>query len=525
MFKKKENTTTIVERKPKKKMKRWKIVAIVVVALILVYMIAGSLFGSAEDMLPAVDTAEVTKGDVTSTLETSGTIGSEVTRVYASPVNALVGDVPVVTGQNVQKGAYLLTYDTTSLQKSYDIAELQAKAEDATSNDTLAKSSESATDLANSASDIQTLQSQIDTLNAEIANLQSQATGTEVESNNNAQATEELAKLKGELEAIETQIAALEAKEQQGTISDSEKATLKQLKKDKKAKEKEIAKKEKSVKSSAEIANSMTNIQAQLTQKNTQLAELQSKLAEAQSKNATAEAGILSDAAKANINYSKQASKLTLEQTAADLSKAKAGITADFDGIVTDVQAAAGTMAAEGTPLITLASANDMCVEIPVSKYNLANIKMDQNATVTFQDKEYQGTINYISKVAAKNESGASMVTVKVHINNPDDNLILGLDAKVSIDLGTAENVLVVPISAVNSDTAGDFVYVVENNLVVKKYVTTGMSAKETMEIKSGIEAGEKVITSVDSSIMEGMPVTENIQEDTEAIQTTEAAE
>ena len=126
-----------------------------------------------------------------------------------------------------------------------------------------------------------------------------------------------------------------------------------------------------------------------------------------------------------------------------------------------------------------------------------------------FQDKEYTGSVQTISKIAQSGESGSAMVIVKVHIDKPDDSLILGLDAKVNIDLGTAEDVLVVPVSAVNSDTEGDFVYTVEDGIVVKKYVTTGLSSKEDIEIKSGIEQGEQVITTVDSSIIEGMEVME----------------
>ncbi len=525
MFKKREKTTEIATRRPKKKIKAWKVIALIIVLVIILRIVAGIFFSGGGDMLISVDTEAAVKGEITSTLDTSGTIASELTRVYASPVNAQVGDVPVEMGQNVQKGDYLLTYDTTSLQKSYDIAELQAKAESATSNDTLAKSSESATDLAVSAGVISTLQSQIDTLNAEIANLQSQATSNELASNNNTAVSEEIAKLQAELESINVQITELETKKTEKGLSDKETETLKSLKKNKTKKENKIAKKQKSLNDAKDIANDLTNIKAQLTQKNSQLEDLQSQLAEAQSKKATAEEGILSEEAKANISYSQQASKLTLEQTADSLSRAKAGITADFDGIVTNVEASAGTMAAEGTPLVTLASANDMCVEISVSKYNLTNIRIGQTAAVTFQEKEYAGTINYISKIAETNESGAAMVTVKVHIENPDENLILGLDAKVSIDLGKVENVVKVPISAVNSDTAGDFVYVVEDSIVVRKSVTTGMASKEEMEIKSGIEEGEKVITTVDSTIIEGMPVTENIQEDIEAALTTEAVE
>ena len=55
--------------------------------------------------------------------------------------------------------------------------------------------------------------------------------------------------------------------------------------------------------------------------------------------------------------------------------------------------------------------------------------------------------------------------------------------------------------------------------------MTAGMASAEEMEIKSGVEKGEKVILTVDSSILEGMKVMENEQEDLGTGLTTEAAE
>lgn len=509
MFQRKSSTAAVAGQRPKKKIRTWKIIVIAVVVVLILRLIAGIFLGGPKDLRPMVNTAEAVKGDIVSTLDTSGTIASELTRVYASPVDAQVGEIPVALGESVERGDFLLTYDTASLQKNYDIAQLQAMAEDATGNDTLAKSSESAHDLAVSAGDIRTIQAQIDILNAEIAGLQSQATQNEVATNNNVAVSEEVSRLEAEVESLNSQIAALEAKKEQGTLTQREQNGLKDLKSSKKDREKTLADKRKKVKSSAELANNMTNIQAQLSEKNSRLAELQGKLGEAESKNASAEAGILSEAAKANISYSQQASHLTLQQTADNLSRAKAGVTADFDGIVTEIAASAGTMAAEGTPLITLASAGDMCVETKVSKYNLASIKTGQTATIVFQDKEYAGSVQNISKIAQQGESGSAMVIVKVHIDKPDDSLILGLDAEVKIDLGSAVDVLTVPISAVNSDMEGDFIYAVKDGVVVKKYVTTGLSSKEATEIKTGIEPGEKIITTVDSTITEGLEVIE----------------
>lgn len=512
MFKKKESTTVLVERKPRKKKKPWKIIAIVVVLLLVVRFVAG-IFSGGKNMLPVVETAEVTRGDITATLDTSGTIASEETRVYASPVNAQVGDVPVTVGQRVNRGDYLVTYDTESLQKSYDIAELQAKAEQATSDDSLQKSSESAGDFSSSENDIKTLQSQIDTLNAEINTLQNQATGNQVATNNNTQAQQEVTDAKTQLESLKASAEALQAKTD---LSDKEKEKLKSLKKQIKEKEQDVSEKEKRVQDSAGLANDSVNIQAQITQKTAQLTDLQSKLAEAQSKNTAAEAGVLSESAKANINYTKQASRLTLEQTADSLSRAKAGVTADFDGIVAEVSVSAGALASEGAPLVTLDSCNDMCLEIPVSKYNLENLQIGQKAVITFQEQEYTGSISYISKIAQKNDAGASMVTVKAHIDTPDDNLIIGLDAKIKINLGSSSDTLLIPVSAVNSDTDGDFVYTVDNGLVEKKYVTTGMVSDSMMEIKSGLDEGDKVITTVDSTIIEGMAVETSDMSETE---------
>lgn len=532
MFKKKDDTAVITApKRPRKKMKPWKVVAGIILALLIVYFVVGRLTKGSGEFFPAVATAEVTKGDITATLDTSGTIVSEETRLYASPVNAQVGEVPVEVGQNVKKGEYLLTYDTSSLQKSYDIAALQAKAEEATGNDSLAKSNESAGDFATSNSDIHTLQDQINAVNAEISSLQSQAADNEKSTNTNSSRQAEAAELKASIQSIDSQIAALEEKIEASAMSteegaaeavDTDRQTIEDLKQEKKELEKELKKLEKKIKDSADLANNMVNIQAELTKKNNQLADLQSKLGEAQSKNASAEAGILSEAAKANISYTRQASQLTLEQTADDLSTAKAGVTADFDGIVTEVQVSPGTIAVEGNPLITLASSENMCVEIPVSKYNLENIRLDQDAVVTFQEKEYKGKVSYISKIAQQKENGGAMVTIKVSIQDPDDALIIGLDAKVSIQLGTQTDTYIVPIASVNADTQGDFVFVVEDGVVVKKYVTPGMASKEEIEIKSGLNEGEKVITSVDSSIYEGMNVTEAQPMDTEVMMSTE---
>ena len=74
--------------------------------------------------------------------------------------------------------------------------------------------------------------------------------------------------------------------------------------------------------------------------------------------------------------------------------------------------------------------------------------------------------------------------------------------------------VMTIPNLAINVDTEGTFVYAVEDGIVVKKYIETGISDIVDCEILSGIDENTMVITSVTSDIFEGASVTPILAED-----------
>lgn len=253
----------------------------------------------------------------------------------------------------------------------------------------------------------------------------------------------------------------------------------------------------------------VSELENQLKSMQSQAESLQGSKAEEQSKKAAGEASVLTDAEKQGIASSQQAAKLTLSQSADSLEEAKAGIQAEFDGIVTSTEVAAGSAVQEGAPMFSIADASKMCVDFKVSKYNLTSLQVGQKVTITSLDRKYQGSVTNIGKVAEKTEQGAAMATARVHIDNPDDNLIIGLDAKLKIELGKKTDVLKVPIAAVNSDSKGDFVYVLSQEKLQKKYVKTGISSKKNIEIIEGLKEGEKVVTTIDTTIEDGMKAAE----------------
>ena len=112
--------------------------------------------------------------------------------------------------------------------------------------------------------------------------------------------------------------------------------------------------------------------------------------------------------------------------------------------------------------------------------------------------------------MATASNKGYFQVGAEVEIDNPDENIIIGLDAKVEILTNSVEDVLMIPVGALNADKSGDFVYVIENGIAVRRDVVTGISSTEFIEVKEGLTESDKIILSALTGVIEeGMPVTD----------------
>ena len=96
-----------------------------------------------------------------------------------------------------------------------------------------------------------------------------------------------------------------------------------------------------------------------------------------------------------------------------------------------------------------------------------------------------------------------------MHLTEVDDNIILGMDAKVTVYTKKAENTLLIPVEVINADRDGDFLYVAENGVVVKKQIVCGISTDTYTEVLEGITEEDQIITgSYVGNLEEGMAVT-----------------
>lgn len=248
-----------------------------------------------------------------------------------------------------------------------------------------------------------------------------------------------------------------------------------------------------------------TDLQMELQNAQSTLAELQSELA---SKKAIAEAdGVtLSEESKAQMEVNNNLQELESKTLEELITKGKQGITAEFSGVISDSKAAQGGMVTQGSEMFTLQSTQDVDVNISLSKYDFEKVQKGQKATVKIGAKEYKGTVSKISHIAIPNEKGTPIISASVSIDNPDEDIFLGVEAKVSIQAAEAVQVPVVPVEVVNTGNEGSFCYIVKDGVVAKQIVETGVSSDSYIEIKSGLEPGDQVIPDI-GMYQEGSPV------------------
>lgn len=500
---KKEKTPLTAEQKKKR---RKRIIIGTVAAGVLAVTLLPKLFKT--EVLPVVTVSEAGIGEVEQTIEGSGTVKAEEMKTYFSPVSATVASFDLKVGDTVEAGETLLTYNETELKQLYKQAELTGSAANYAYQDAVTKNNENESEFKRSSEALDTIEQQLDEEkkeNKHVQNRIAEYTGKQAEVQqliseqqavvsdaqskiDQAKKDRETAKENGETEKI---IEANKVIEEQAPIRDAAKQKLLEAQEELQT-----------------INEKLDGYEERLETSGENLEELQTDKATEQAIKDSSDAAILSSAAKQELAANNNLSSLNAQMTKDDINAGKSGIKAEFSGVVTEVGAVSGGPAVKGGSLFSVASREKVIVDMSVTRYDLEKLEVGQSAEITLAGKSYAGTVSRLSRLAAANEKGTPVVSAEIHIDNPDENIYLGLEANVKVSGHKVEDVIVVPVEAVNTGRDGSFCYTVENGIVVKKEVETGLSSAALVEITSGLTAGDKVVRSGAEMIEEGMKVT-----------------
>jgi macrolide-specific efflux system membrane fusion protein len=224
------------------------------------------------------------------------------------------------------------------------------------------------------------------------------------------------------------------------------------------------------------------------------------------------DAGEASQVRQAKISlYNARNQLAQATQNVADIeaSIAAATLSSPIDGRVTEVNIASGLDAPSGAAIVVDAAGFEISADVVES--DLADIKVGQQAAITVSavDADLTGTVVAVSPVAG-DASGSGVVSyaVTVSIDVAPAALRSGMSADVTITVASATGVLTVPAEALNG-TAGNYSVQVlgPDGTPTAQAVEVGLVTSTLAEIKSGLTAGQEVITGV-ATAQTGTPTT-----------------
>jgi RND family efflux transporter MFP subunit len=195
-----------------------------------------------------------------------------------------------------------------------------------------------------------------------------------------------------------------------------------------------------------------------------------------------------------------------LKTVAAHLQQAKAqaavsgnqsrytALTADRDGVVTQIQAEPGQVVESGKMIAQIVDTKQIEVLVAVPESKMSSLKVGDKVGVKLwadRAKTYQGHVREIAPAA---ESATRAFDVRVAVDDADASVKLGMTAGVRF-AETEVSEIIIPSTAVTQMNGKNSVWVIDkNNIANPREVTTGQFTEAGLVIKSGLQAHEMVV-------------------------------
>ncbi|MEF8793099.1 efflux RND transporter periplasmic adaptor subunit [Thiohalorhabdus sp.] len=186
-------------------------------------------------------------------------------------------------------------------------------------------------------------------------------------------------------------------------------------------------------------------------------------------------------------------------------------IAAPFDGVVSDKLTAPGEWIDPGTAVVELVAMDGLRLDFPAPQAHYPRIDTDTPVTVSLEALGNRAIDAYVGATIPVSDPEARTFTVRIYPEADELAITPGMSARATLRLATGREGVVVPRDALLRYPDGRVtVWTVANGgeaTAREQTVETGLSFDGRVEIRSGIEAGARVVTRGNEALEPGQSV------------------
>ena len=182
-------------------------------------------------------------------------------------------------------------------------------------------------------------------------------------------------------------------------------------------------------------------------------------------------------------------------------------ITAPFAGVIGKRGISGSSLGSENTIILTLDDSRKVLCDLKIPEVYAAILKKDLNINAKFsayKNKIYKGKVE---SVASRIDAQTRSILARAKINNENSEIIPGSLLEIEI-FYNEKNALSVPDTSIMYEGSKKFIYkLVENNMIKKTEIETGIRNLGNLEVLNGLNEGDKIIAEGLTKVRPGMKV------------------
>ena len=182
-------------------------------------------------------------------------------------------------------------------------------------------------------------------------------------------------------------------------------------------------------------------------------------------------------------------------------------IAAPFSGILGKRGISGSSLGSENTIILTLDDSRKVLCDLKIPEVYAAILKKNLKLNAKFsayKDKTYEGIIQ---SVASRVDAQTRSILARAQIKNENSEIIPGSLLEIEI-LYNKKNSLSIPDTSIMYEGSKKFIYkIIENNIIKKVEIKTGLRSKGNLEVLKGLSKGDKIIAEGLTKVRPGMKI------------------
>lgn len=167
-------------------------------------------------------------------------------------------------------------------------------------------------------------------------------------------------------------------------------------------------------------------------------------------------------------------------------------VKAPVDGELASLNPELGQVISYGTRIGAINILDSYKLKAEIDEHYINRVKLKLEAFCDFSDTEFTASI---TKVYPEVIEGRFSVDMEFNGKLPD-GMRIGQTSRIRLELGESETAVLVPRGGFYQSTGGQWIFVVEGDMAIKRNIRIGRQNPLFYEVIEGLHPGEKVITS-----------------------------